>query len=217
MSSIVPIKCKCSVCGETNEYRSLASTNSFGGGPDLDLRPAEMARSTIDVWIQECPKCGYISGKVSDPSGVNTEWLKSDKYLSCDGILFLSKLAVQFYKYYLINLEDNNTEGAFYAILHAAWACDDKEDIINAKHCRELAIELATILIDEEHEDEDNIRLVRADMMRRTGQFDEMIRMYETVEFGEELMNQILEFEIEKSKDKDSLCYRVEDVLGEKL
>ena len=33
-----------------------------------------------------------------------------------------------------------------------------------------------------------------------------MISIYETVEFDEELLNQILEFEIEKARKKDSLC-----------
>ena len=41
-----------------------------------------------------------------------------------------------------------------------------------------------------------------------------MISIYETVELDEELVNQILEFEIEKARKKDSLCYRVEDVIG---
>ena len=41
-----------------------------------------------------------------------------------------------------------------------------------------------------------------------------MISIYETVEFDEELLNQILEFEIEKARKKDSLCYSVEDVVG---
>lgn len=53
-------------------------------------------------------------------------------------------------------MEDQNTEDAFFAVLHAAWACDDKNDTINAKRCRELAIPLATELI-EDHENKDNI------------------------------------------------------------
>ena len=50
--------------------------------------------------------------------------------------------------------------------------------------------------------------------MRRAGQFEKMISMYETVEFDEELLNKILKFEIEKARKKDSSCYRVEDVVG---
>lgn len=215
MSRIVPIECKCAVCGATNEYRGLASTNTFGGGPDLDLRPAEMQRSTMPVWIQECPECGYISEDVSDPTDVTQEWLQSEKYLTCDGISFVSDLAKQFYKYYLINMEDRNTEDAFFAVLHAAQACDDRNDTINAKRCRELAIPLATELI-EDHENKDNIQLMRADLMRRAGQFDQLIDIYASVQFDEEMLNQILKFEIEKAQNKDVSCYRVEDVTGKK-
>ena len=42
MSRIVNVMRKCSVCGTASEYMALASTNNLGGGPDLDLRPAEM-------------------------------------------------------------------------------------------------------------------------------------------------------------------------------
>ena len=213
MSRIVLAECKCAICGTTNEYRVLTSSNTFGGGPDLDTRPAEMYRSTMNVWIQECPGCGYISEKVSDASNVTIEWLKSRKYLSCDGITFVSDLAKKFYKYYLINLEDENTEDAFYAVLHAAWACDDKKDDINAKHCRELAISLANELIESDYDNKDKIRMMKADLMRRACRFDEMIATYASVKFDEDLLNRIIGFEIEKAKIKDPSCYRIEDVI----
>ena len=213
MSRIVPMECKCAICGATNKYRVLASTNTFGG-PDLDLRPSEMKRSTMSVWIQECPECGYISEQVSDPSDVTREWIQSKTYLTCSGIPFVSDLARQFYKYYLINLEDKNPEDAFFAVLHAAWACDDKNDDINAKHCRELAISLATKLIESIYDNIENIMLMRADLMRRAGLFETMIDAYASVQFDEELLNQILRFEVEKAKEKNTACYRVADVTG---
>ena len=48
--------------------------------------------------------------------------------------------------------------------------------------------------------------------MRRTGQFETMINAYASVQFDEELLNQILRFEVEKAKEKNTACYRVEDV-----
>ena len=92
MSKISIMERKCSVCGATNEFRVLLSTNTFGGGPDLDLRPAEMKRSTMPVWVQECPECGFISGDVTDLSTVTREWLQSEQYISADGIPFVSDL-----------------------------------------------------------------------------------------------------------------------------
>ena len=63
MTIIKDIETECSVCGETTEQPVLMSTNSWGY-PDLDLRPPEMQRSTMHVWIQECPHCGYSFPKV---------------------------------------------------------------------------------------------------------------------------------------------------------
>ena len=185
----------------------------LGGCPDLDLRPAEMKRSTMDVWIQECPQCGYTSESVSDYSGVTEEWLKSEKYLSCDGINFISELAERFYRCYLIKLEDQNVAGAFYAVLHAAWACDDASDDDNAKHCRALAIPLATELSDGNYEDKENIMVVKADLMRRTGKFNELIEEYSPIRFKDDTLNRILEFENKKAKIGDISRYCLDDVI----
>ena len=55
---------------------------------------------------------------------------------------------------------------------------------------------------------------MRADLMRRAGQFETMIDAYASVQFDEELLNQILRFEVEKAKEKNTACYRVADVTG---
>ena len=63
MTTMFRQKYKCAVCGTEKEFYGIASTNSFGS-PDLDLRPPEMQRSTMGQWIQQCPKCGYVSGSI---------------------------------------------------------------------------------------------------------------------------------------------------------
>jgi len=167
------------------------------------------------LWVQECPNCGYVSSEVSDPSSVTKEWLAGEKYSSCDGIEFSADLAKRFYKQYLINLEDKNSEDAFFAVLHAAWACDDENDEDNAKHCRELALPLVQELIQKGHENKDSLELLKADLMRRTGRFDELIAQYSSLRFEDDLLDQIMAFQINKAKEKDVACYRVEDVTGE--
>lgn len=214
MTTMATVECVCSVCGAKNEYWVLASTNAFGSS-DLDLRPPEMQRSTMDYWVQECPECGYVSEEVSDESSVTKEWLQSEKYLSCDGISFYSNLAKIFYKYYLINLEDKNTKDAFFAILHAAWVCDDNSDFDNAKHCRQLAIPLVDNLIDEEEENVDNLLLIKADLMRRSGDFNNLILKYNNVKFSDDILNKIIAFQLQKANDKDTSCYTVKDATTE--
>ena len=213
MSSIIPIECKCFICGETHEYGEIMSTNTFEG-PDLDLRPSEMQRSTMGVWLQECPGCGYVSSKVSDSCRVTKEWLQSEKYLTCDGITFEWGLAKRFYKRYLISLEENKTENAFFALVHAAWACDDKMDILNAKHCRELAIDLSAKLSDSDNgsEKSEKIKIIRADLMRRAEKFDELIEEYSSYRSNDENYGSIIKFQLEKAKEKDPDCYCIRDV-----
>jgi len=166
------------------------------------------------TWIQECPDCGYISGVVSNPTSVTKEWLQSESYLTCDGISFTSELAKSFYRYYMISKEDQNTEDAFFAVLHAAWACDDAYDHENAKRCRKLAVPLAAQMIADDHENKQTLMLIKADVMRRAEAFDEVIEEFSQVHFGEELLDRIMEFQINKAKEKDEDCYRIEDVTG---
>ena len=33
--------------------------------PDLDLRPGEALRSTMDRWLQQCPHCGYAAPDIA--------------------------------------------------------------------------------------------------------------------------------------------------------
>lgn len=210
MTTIISVEHTCSVCGTKTKYDVLGSTNSFGS-PDLDMRPPEMQRSTMDMWIQECPNCGYISEEVSDDSTVTKQWLQSEEYATCNGIDFESDLAEKFYKCYMINLEDDDPEDAFFAILHAAWACDDADDLENAKHCRKLAIPVAEELIEEKVDHADDILLMKADLLRRAEDFETVITEYCDIEFDNNIMNTILAFQLEKAREKDSSCYRVED------
>lgn len=213
MSTFYECECKCAVCGATNTYHVIGSTSSFGA-PDLDLRPPMMQRSTIVAWVQACPECGYVANEVSDPTKVTKEWLRSKQYLTCDGIRFSSDLAVNFYRRHLICLEEGDPEKAFYAVLHAAWICDDADDAANAKRMRKLAVPMAGKLIEDGGKNKDNLLLIKADLMRRAGMFDELIEQYSSVSFREELLNKILKFQIAKAKNKDTACYTVQSVVG---
>ena len=72
----------CYVCGKMSEQMVLVSTNQFGY-PDLDLRPPEMERSTMDWWIEECPHCGYVAPDLSEKTAITKEWLNNGQYISC--------------------------------------------------------------------------------------------------------------------------------------
>lgn len=210
MSLPMDITEKCAVCGIESSQTILMSTNTFGGTPDLDLRPAEMMRSTMCWWIQECPHCGYVSGSLDDKPKVSPEWLKSESFASCGGRKFESELAKRFYKQYLINVEAQDEEGAFYAALHAAWACDDASDTENAIHCRKCAL----AELEKMHEPDEELIVVKTDLLRRTEQFDKLITEFEGLSFTNDLHNDIIAFQIEKAQQQDTRRYRIMDVRG---
>ena len=204
---------KCAVCGSKHEYSMIASTNSFGS-PDLDLRPPEMQRGTMYLWVEECPDCGYVASDITDkPNRVTKEWLTSEEYITCDGIRFRSGLAARFYKQYKICLLNKKTEDAFCAIHHAAWACDDMKDNKNAVRCRDLAIPLIEKLLSGKSRNKENLKLMRADLLRRAGHFDKVIADYSSFVFENEIMDKVREFQVKKAEQKDALCYTVEEAV----
>ena len=56
--------------------------------------------------------------------------------------------------------------------------------------------------------------LMKADLMRRGGQFEELVEEYENITFEESQLNDIAQFQIEKAKEKDDNCYTVASVIN---
>ena len=210
MSVPIIIEEVCFVCENESRQTVLASTNQFGA-PDLDLRPPEMARSTMCWWVHECPHCGYVSEDLSDETTVTKEWLESEEYLSLDNIKFEDELAIIFYKRYLINNKERHYKSAFNALLRSAWACDDANDVENAVYCRKKAIETLK-KFKASGKQKDTFVLIKADLLRRSGQFDLLIEELKDKTFSDEFLNKVAGFQIEKARQKDTACYTLADV-----
>ena len=201
---------KCYVCGKESKHAVLGSTNSFGS-PDLDLRPPEMMRGTMAYWAHECPYCGYIAKNIDLGTVVTEAWLARVEFINANNIEFKSELAKRCYKEYLINLEDENIYKAFAVILNAAWACDDAQDIGNAILCRNLALDLIDELIEKE-DDPSTLMLQKIDLLRRSNQFNKVLGEFSGIFMDKDLLQDILDFQLEKAKNHDNACYTVEDV-----
>lgn len=210
MSTIRRVEQTCAVCGQVSGHMIYASTNRMGS-PDLDQRPPEMERSTMPRWVLECPNCGYVSRSLEDKTHVDEAWLRSEEYMNCFGMKLPSRLACRFYKYYRINLEDGSHAAAFYAALYAAWECDDRNDRENAAFCRKLALKEMDALWDQVKTDE-TLMVWRADLMRRAGMLEALIREYEPLDWKEKFHEKIIAFQLEKARAGDTRCYRVSDV-----
>ena len=177
MTQIRSIEKKCSVCGETSMYPVLMSTNCWGY-PDLDFRPAEMQRSTMNTWLDECPHCGYVARNIEHELNISPEILKTDEYLTCEGKDFKNNLSKRFYRSYLISKARNDYVSAFYMLLYCAWKCDDSQDGL-AVEIRKQAVALFE-KIDASNDDEKNrLQLIRADLLRRSLQFERLIEEYD--------------------------------------
>lgn len=211
MTTIRKIEQKCPVCRKPSLVSVLTSTSTWGY-PDLDLRPAEMQRSSMFAWLAECPHCGYVSGNFNNGTDITEEFLQGDDYKSLEGFEFKSDLAKRFYRAYLIAKELKDSRKCFFNLLHCAWACDDAEDS-NAIEIRKKAL----FYIDDFEAGEDekrNLLCMKADLLRRSGQFDRVVEEFKDVTIGEELHDKIINFQIEKAEKKDTACYTVEDVIN---
>ena len=209
MTTVFSSRAICPVCGEVIKYQEIGSTNAFGS-MDLDTRPPEMKRSTMCYWLVECPECGYVSENMRRPAPVDKAFLDTDAYRTCDGYSFENNLSKGFYRHYLIMKKAGDLRSACFALLHTVWGCDDRDDD-NAPALRKiLACELEELLKEEYDE---NIDIMRMDILRRSKQFAKLIEEYRGRHFDNELLYDICKFQLKKAEEADDSCYTVDDAI----
>ena len=67
-------------------------------------------------------------------------------------------------------------------------------------------------MIDAEPDNADTMQVLRADLLRRAGMFDELRKQYADVRFDNGLLNRIVAFQLALAERKDTGCYTVADV-----
>ena len=207
MSTFRLTKNKCGLCGHVFESRTLTSTNAFGS-PDLDLRPPQMKRATMPMWIDKCPNCGYVHAKIEENGKQHKSYIKSKDYIMCEGAKLSSSLARDFYKFGLILLKEDDRLEGYNAFLHAAWASDDADDTTGAALCRNKAISLYDGKLFKKNK---NLALRHIDLLRRAGRFTDAINFCNSITFEDELMQKVANFQLKLSSFKNGGCYRVAD------
>lgn len=107
---------------------------------------------------------------------------------------------------------------AGWAYVHAAWACDDAGTTDAATACRSEAIRLlrrskaqGASFIEPAGAEE----AILADLLRRSGRFDEAIEASRTGlgRAQEEIVRNVLSCEIELAGQRDSECHSISDAL----
>ena len=201
----------CAVCGETSSQPVISSTSTLDY-PDLDLRPAEMQRSSMFAWLHECPHCGYVAYNLENELEVSANLLKTDDYLTCEDHDFKSDLSRMFYRHYLISKAENDYGSEFLSVLHCAWTCDDNDDEL-AVEMRKIALESLDKIVPETEGEKNNLLIKKADLLRRTQQFDRVIKEFKDLILEDKLQNDVITFQIELAMKKDADCHTVKEVV----
>lgn len=212
MTTLFHSSLKCPVCNTINRFQEVGSSNQLGS-PDLDTRPAPMFRDTMNLWVQKCPGCGYVASRLSDPTKIDAEFLRSQAYLTCDGAGFQSELAQKFYQLYMIKKHDADARNAFWSALEAAWASDDVEDRAGALFARKRALEQLDRWIGKSKGPQENLEMIAVDVLRRLGEFERATERLTRVAFTEKLIVKVAEVEKRLCQEKDDARYTVDEGL----
>jgi hypothetical protein len=94
-------------------------------------------------WVQRCIKCGYCADQITKPCPAARTVIKSQEYLDQLHDPIYPKQANSFLCAAIINREAKNYSAATWALIHAAWTCDDiKRHKAQAITCRLRAAEM---------------------------------------------------------------------------
>lgn len=207
----------CALCGAASKHQCLNSTNAFGP-PDLDLRPPPMQRSTIRLWVEECPRCGYIADDIEEADDVaRAAWSKGVP----EGDALLARASGLVARFLRLSLVEERSEQAEEAAQHALWAAWVADDEGNAL-ATELRCRAADILLgvradwgDDEDGATQQLRLV--DVLRRAERWTEAIAMAEGLlkrQSLDDTMRSIAAFQTACAAARDAACYTIDEALA---
>ena len=155
---------RCGVCGQTSRqpvFRPIPPEQA----PDLDLRPGEALRGTMDRWLQQCPHCGYAAPDIAKahPGAVAAVRAAPVRALILDDSH--PPLARRFLAWAHVLEETGALAASAEATLQAAWVADDLGRADLARLWRLEAVALWRCGPPLDHEQE--VRVV--DALRRAG------------------------------------------------
>ena len=222
MTTFVEKEAVCGACGETVEVTLMGSTNRFGY-PDLDLRPPEMMRSTMWMWLKECTNCGYCAEDIGEIEPEEKAIVRGDSFIKLrQSIGDLDDMARRFRTAAFIAAEQGFHASAFQHTLHEAWVHDDCKDPVHATAARLNSVDLLTQVHREGiklSDDDGGDAALAADLLRRAGEFQRSGEVCQKAldEDCADHVQQVLEFELELCASQDADCHTMEEVFGDGL
>lgn len=177
----------CFVCGDEGDFE-IAAEALETEPPDLDTRPGGELRSTLKWWIQRCSSCGYCAPSIAEGVPVASRVVATAAYKALANDTERPELVNRFLASAALLERAGLLADATWQAVYAAWACDDEAREGAAAACRSHAIELLRrvraaggMVTEQPGED----LVVEADLLRRTGRFEEVSALCEEALVGE--------------------------------
>jgi hypothetical protein len=205
---------KCAICRNESEQRSIGSGSTFGSY-DLDLRPPELLRYTMKLWLQECPHCKYVNDDIAVELPDAETVVRAVEFAEVGKEKGLPKVAITFER--LAMLVATNPIRAGEALLHAAWVCDDyRKDSLAQAYRRESAEFFASADFAPLGEQGLRLQIVLVDIWRRAQCYEdaqELIERLRTLPGLTSTMTRVLDFQEVRICDLDVTGYTVEQAV----
>ena len=201
-------KIVCSVCGTESEHTVITKIedNSI---QEMDLRPTGEHRDTMEYWVMECPECKYCNDTLETPLNADREYLGSREYITLGGINTENVLVSRFVRKALVCMKNKDYEEAVKSYIYSAWISDDERNIEGSVDCRNKAIRIM-----EKHSllNSEDMMLLRADLLRRSGQFEKVIKEYGMKQFINPFIMIASQYEVRLSQERDLSAHSMADI-----
>ena len=214
MSSLSSRWVMCPICYTVNNvtYQSGWYMHGTADGYDLDMRTPGSKDFLFRFNAQECSHCGYAARRIEELPAFPEprEFIASPKYRDVDGLPIENPLTRRFYRWHLCAVEEGNFAEATAALVRAAWSCDDDGNSELAALFRTKAVEMMDKVGEQRPLDEMHM-LQRADLLRRSGQFERVLREYSGFTCSKLTHQHCLALELEKAGERDAGSYSIQE------
>lgn len=202
---------RCAVCGHTFTGQILLSTYS-NVGSNLDLCPSRLGLQTLGLEITVCPQCRYISHDIEKAVSEETRVFVLSNPAFTEKPWNNSRVT-NYQNLMRIALFEERYHDAFTACLKAVWAKEAAGSIrepLGSFKIRCEALELFEKYENELQFDENTKLCLKADLLRRTARFEEVIELVQSANPTNEQTQCILRFQKHLAKERNSKRYPVD-------
>lgn len=212
MSTFMKTIKKCAICGSEVEVTVVTSTNSMGF-MDLDTRPPQMRRGTLQYDVQRCPHCHYANVDLSvNNLRVTTADLTTSAYMQVVNDKNIYPVAKSFLLAASLYAKKGKHKMAGLLYLSAAWIFDDHRNSEYAVRARKKAVENIVKAVNET--EDIHLAILSVDLFRRIGDFNsatEAINDILQLQLDEFLVK-ILRYQEKLIANQDMQCHNIGEV-----